>query len=72
MKKCKFNFKKKILLFTLILFNKNLDETNIYPTEYEVKFISMIKSNNILATQFHPEKSHSQGIQLKKFFCDEF
>lgn len=41
-------------------------------TNYEVDFVSMIKSKNILATQFHPEKSHSQGIELFKYFCDEF
>lgn len=41
-------------------------------TNYEIDFISIIKNRNILATQFHPEKSHSQGIQLFKFFCDEF
>jgi glutamine amidotransferase len=41
-------------------------------TNYEIDFISVIKNNNILATQFHPEKSHVQGIQLFKYFCDEF
>ena len=50
----------------------NLDETEYAQTEYEVKFISMIKSGNILATQFHPEKSHGQGCDLIKYFSDEF
>ena len=41
-------------------------------TEYEIKFPSVIKKNNIVCTQFHPEKSQNQGIQfifnfLKKY-----
>ena len=34
----------------------------------KVKFISMIVSSNIIATQFHPEKSGVSGIKLFEYF----
>ena len=35
-------------------------------TLYGSEFVSGIKHKNIYATQFHPEKSHSNGIRLLK------
>ena len=49
-----------------------MEGVNYGLTDYEIEFMSIIKNDNILATQFHPEKSHSQGIKLFKYFCDEF
>jgi imidazole glycerol-phosphate synthase subunit HisH len=37
-------------------------------TEYGIPFPSVIKKNNILASQFHPEKSQTHGIQFLKLF----
>ena len=37
-------------------------------TNYGKKFISSIQQKNIYGVQFHPEKSHSNGIQLLKNF----
>ncbi len=37
-------------------------------TYYGENFTSSISRNNIYAVQFHPEKSHSNGIQLLKNF----
>lgn len=37
-------------------------------TEYGETFTSSVQHNNIFGTQFHPEKSHSNGIQLLKNF----
>ncbi len=37
-------------------------------TEYGVKFCSSIWKGNVFATQFHPEKSQAQGIQMIKNF----
>ena len=37
-------------------------------TEYGVRFTSMIWSNNIFATQFHPEKSQECGLTVLKNF----
>lgn len=39
-------------------------------TEYGINFASCINSGNIFATQFHPEKSERQGLQLLKNFCE--
>lgn len=37
-------------------------------TEYGVRFASMVWWNNLYATQFHPEKSQTLGLQLLKNF----
>ncbi len=40
-------------------------------TKYgEIKFSSMIYKDNIVATQFHPEKSSKHGIQMYKNFIN--
>ncbi len=38
-------------------------------TNYEENFCSVFVDNNIFGIQFHPEKSHSNGIQLIKNFA---
>ena len=37
-------------------------------TNYETDFVSGINSSNIYAVQFHPEKSHSNGMKLLQNF----
>ncbi len=37
-------------------------------TIYGYEFVSSVKHDNILGTQFHPEKSHKYGLQLLKNF----
>lgn len=37
-------------------------------TNYDYSFVSAIEKENILGTQFHPEKSHDAGMQLIKNF----
>ena len=39
-------------------------------TSYGIQFASAIRSSNIYATQFHPEKSHQWGITLLKNFAE--
>ena len=39
-------------------------------TEYGNTFVSGINSLNIFAVQFHPEKSHSNGMKLLKNFSE--
>jgi glutamine amidotransferase/cyclase len=37
-------------------------------TDYETKFVSSIQKGNIVATQFHPEKSGAPGLRILKNF----
>ncbi len=39
-------------------------------TTYEVTFASALMHNNIVATQFHPEKSHDWGVRLLQNFAE--
>lgn len=41
---------------------------SIGETDYGVRFASAINSKNFFGVQFHPEKSHRNGIQLLKNF----
>lgn len=38
-------------------------------TEYKIRFCSMVRQDNIFATQFHPEKSQSLGLKLLANFA---
>lgn len=40
-------------------------------TTYGVEFTSMIQKDNIYGSQFHPEKSHSSGLQILKNFIEK-
>jgi glutamine amidotransferase len=39
-------------------------------TEYGISFTSMIWKENIVATQFHPEKSQETGLRILRNFGD--
>ena len=52
----------------------NDEKDVVATTHYAYDFPSIIQRNNIIGVQFHPEKSHKQGIQLLRNFvhlsCD--
>lgn len=37
-------------------------------TDYGVEFVSAVQQDNIIGTQFHPEKSHANGLKLIENF----
>jgi imidazole glycerol-phosphate synthase subunit HisH len=39
-------------------------------TDYGIKFCSVLAVNNLVAMQFHPEKSGKPGLQILRNFCD--
>lgn len=39
-------------------------------TDYGRPFVSVVSRGNVMATQFHPEKSQSSGLQLLRNFVD--
>lgn len=43
---------------------------SVATTKYGESFCSVIQKNNIIATQFHPEKSSDVGLQLLKNFAE--
>ncbi|MBW7861089.1 MAG: imidazole glycerol phosphate synthase subunit HisH [Rhodocyclaceae bacterium] len=46
------------------------DDVVLARTTYGVSFASAVRKGNILATQFHPEKSHGWGARLLKNFAE--
>ena len=68
-------FKKKdfyfVHSFALSSFNlKEIKEKHIIgkTSHGNIDFISLILTSNLIATQFHPEKSGNTGIELFKYF----
>lgn len=76
------NFKKKSPLFHDIEEGSNLYFVHSYyvqpdndtviatTTNYGIEFCSSIWKDNIVATQFHPEKSQTVGLQMLKNFAE--
>lgn len=48
------------------------DASSIAKTIYDVTFDSVLEKDNILGTQFHPEKSHKFGMKLLKNFIENY
>jgi glutamine amidotransferase/cyclase len=46
------------------------DDSVLFTTDYGYEFISGIQKGNIIATQFHPEKSGPAGLRIIKNFLD--
>ena len=47
----------------------NNEEDVLATTEYALELTSSIQKDNIFATQFHPEKSHRNGLKILDNFC---
>lgn len=49
-------------------YTDTLQEDNLTVTNFQYQYVSAVEKENIFGTQFHPEKSHNQGLQLLKNF----
>lgn len=50
-------------------FECNQPHNVIATTDYGINYASAVKEDNIYGIQFHPEKSHSNGVQLLQNFA---
>lgn len=51
-------------------FSCNEESDRLLLTQYGIEYTSMAHRNNVFGAQFHPEKSHSAGVQLLKNFSE--
>lgn len=51
-------------------FECEAEENKLTTSNYGAEFTSSIVSEHIIGTQFHPEKSHGNGVQLLKNFAE--
>lgn len=51
-------------------FEPEFSSNSLAKSEYGREFVCAINHENIYATQFHPEKSHEQGVKLLKNFAE--
>ena len=64
------NINNKQFFYFTHSYHLNCDNDMILTkTNYGYEFPSLIKKDNIIGSQFHPEKSHRQGFQLLMDFC---
>ena len=47
------------------------DEYIIAKSEYGINVTGAVRNGNVIGTQFHPEKSGSDGLLMLKAFCEE-
>jgi imidazole glycerol-phosphate synthase subunit HisH len=52
-------------------FSCNREQDILSTTSYGDDFVSAVNHENIYGTQFHPEKSHSNGVELLKNFATQ-
>ncbi len=50
----------------------NQPEIELIHCNYGHKFVAGFKKRNIMGVQFHPEKSHKYGMQLMRYFIENF
>jgi len=62
---------KKLFYFVHSYHVRCKDDANVLATtEYGIEFASSLQKDNILGVQFHPEKSHKNGLKILKNFSD--
>lgn len=64
------NIDKQAYFYYVHSYSATTNDTSVVQgtTDYYHKFIAAVGRDNIFATQFHPEKSHKNGLQLLRNF----
>lgn len=65
----KFDKKEFYFVHSFVVQTKDINNTIATCKYYERNIASVIKLNNILGCQFHPEKSRENGLEFLKSFC---
>lgn len=65
-----FNNSSRFYFLHSYYFICNAEEDIISKTEYGINYASGVKNKNIYGIQFHPEKSHMNGVQLLNNFAN--
>lgn len=65
-----FNNESRFYFLHSYYFKCNNSEDILSTTDYGIKYSSAVNVNNIYGIQFHPEKSHSNGVRLLHNFAN--
>lgn len=61
---------KDRVYFVHSYFAKDGDDSVIATTEYGITLTAAVQKDNVMGTQFHPEKSGNVGLKILKGFCE--
>ena len=61
---------KDRVYFVHSFFATDCDEAVISSTEYGITLTAAVAKDNVMATQFHPEKSGNVGLNILRGFCE--
>ena len=67
-----YKIKNKYFYFNHTYSLKNSKFNQSYFTNYEEKILTLIKVNNFVGMQFHPEKSQNNGVDLMRKILNSF
>lgn len=62
---------KAFVYYVHSFYAKTASENIIASSEYSIAVTGAVRRNNVVGTQFHPEKSGKYGLQMLKAFCEE-